>query len=287
MSDRPKRTENTSRPRWWRKIKLSPPSWKPILNGIGIFGGVIAMIILTNVIAGSNGGSLFWVIGGGSFFLFLAFTALIVMVVLKSAKKEKSYERDGESQASGKSGATPTASSASTPSKTSALRTIFFLVGLLVLGVALAYLGMRFAYLGVRFVHQISGINGASNKTSPAPSLQPIVNQVCDDAFTDSAPTATTEESATVSIPQGCFGSDTQLPPATAWPSWCYQPYPRHPAAPGWQVTFQFLDGNGRVWATKGPYGPMDKPYFPNFPGRFRIQGSGMVRFYAGDCPCT
>lgn len=244
------------------------------------------MIILTNVIAGSNGGSLFWVIGGGSFFLFLTFAALIVIVVLKSAKKEKSYERDGESQARGKSGATPTASSA-TPSKTSALRTIFFLVGLLVLGVALAYLGMRFAYLGVRFAHQISGINGASNKTSPAPSLQPYVNQVCDDAFTDSAPTATTEESATVSIPQGCFGSDTQLPPATAWPSWCYQPYPRHPAAPGWQVTFQFLDGNGRVWATKGPYGPMDKPYFPNFPGRFRIQGSGMVRLYAGDCPCT
>jgi hypothetical protein len=112
---------------------------------------------------------------------------------------------------------------------------------------------------------------------------QPIINQVCDDAMDDPPPTATTAESLIDSIPQGCFGSDTQLPSATAWPSWCYQPYPRNPA-PGWQITFQFLDGNGRVWATKGPYGPMDKPGFQYYPGRFRLQGSGMIRFYAGNC---
>ncbi len=122
------------------------------------------------------------------------------------------------------------------------------------------------------------GINSApSVSTSP---LQPSINQVCDDALDGPAPVATTHESLTDNIPQGCFGSDTRID----WQSWCYQPYPRNPIAPGWQVTFQFLDGDGRVWATKGPYGPMDKPSFQYFPGRFRLQGSGIIRFYPGNC---
>ena len=139
------------------------------------------------------------------------------------------------------------------------------------------------------FQHWLKSPGNISGETDKSlVRFQPIVNQVCDDAFSDSPPAAIAKESTTVSIPQGCFGSDTQLPSAATWPSWCYQPYPRNPA-PDWQVTFQFLDGNGRVWATEGPYGPMDKPCFPKFPGRFRLQGSGTIRFYAGDCtqPCV
>ena len=126
--------------------------------------------------------------------------------------------------------------------------------------------------------------SGFNDEKQPPLRPQPYTNQVCDDALGGPAPVATTHESLIDDIPQGCFGSDTQLPSPTAWPGWCYQPYPRNPIAPGWQVTFQFLDGEGRVWATKGPYGPTDKPSFQYFPGRFRLQGSGIIRFYPGNC---
>ncbi|MGD1003733.1 MAG: phage holin family protein [Minisyncoccia bacterium] len=158
-------------------------------------------------------------------------------------------------------------------------RTVVFVVGLLLLLIFLFYLGLYFVHLG-----DSKSWSPEKNQTTSAGTTQvrlsPYINQVCDDALDGPAPVATTHESLTDNIPQGCFGSDTRID----WQSWCYQPYPRNPIAPDWQVTFQFLDGEGRVWATKGPYGPMDKPSFQYFPGRFRLQGSGIIRFYPGNC---
>jgi len=124
---------------------------------------------------------------------------------------------------------------------------------------------------------------GSSTPSSKQSMLTPYVNDVCDDAW-DATPLTTTSNSLPVTMESDkCFGTEVHLPPGSVWSYVRSQPDPLNPPADEhWQISFQILDGAGRVIETLGPYGPMDHVTFQTYPNRFRLEGRGKVRFYPG-----